>query len=116
MAVIDSREELAYSLDSPELNVDILSGYPKSRGIEIAVRSLGAQVIVCDELGDEEEAQAILRMRSGGVPLIASAHASDLTGLLGTRVVSGLHAAEVFGAYIRVQRGQEPVIFRRETL
>lgn len=116
VAVVDSREELGYSLDSRELNIDLLSGYPKSKGIEIAVRALGAQVIICDELGEAEETNAILAMRGGGVPLITSAHASDLAGLLATRSVAGLHAADVFGAYVRVQRGEDPVIFRKESL
>ena len=116
VAVVDSREELCYSLDSPELNVDFLSGYPKPKGIEIAVRSLGAQIIVCDELGDVKEIEAILAMRDGGVPLIASAHGGDLAGLLSGRSLASLHAADVFGAYVRVAREQAPVIYRKESL
>ena len=116
VAVVDSREELAYSLESPDLNVDLLSGYPKAKGIEIAVRSLGAQVVICDELGDAEEVSSILAMRDGGVPLIASAHGADLAGLLTGQSLACLHAAEVFGAYIRVEREKPPVIYRRESL
>lgn len=116
VAVVDSREELAYSLGSPDLNVDLLSGYPKPRGIEIALRSFGAQVVVCDELGGMDEVKSILNLRDGGVPLIASAHGSDLAGLLSGRSVASLHAADVFGAYIRVERERPPVIYRKEEL
>lgn len=116
VAVVDTREELSYSLESPELNIDLLCGYPKAEGIEIAVRSLGSQVIVCDELGDAEEIASILAMRDGGVPLIASAHGADLTGLLTGRSLAALHAADVFGAYVRVEREKAPVIYRKETL
>ena len=116
VAVVDSREELSYSLESPDLNIDLLSGYPKAKGIEIAVRSLGAQVVICDELGDVEEIDSILAMRDGGVPLIASAHGADLAGLLSGGSMASLHVADVFGAYIRVEREKAPAIYRKETL
>ncbi len=110
VAVVDSRGELGYSLGAPSLNLDLLTGYPKARGIEIAFRTLGAQVIVCDELGDGEEIQAILSLPSGGVPLIASAHGAALSALLARPPMAALHRAGVFGAYIRVDRWQKPVV------
>lgn len=116
VAVVDSREELAYSLGAPDLNVDILSGYPKAKGIEIALRTLGAQAVACDELGGMDEVASILDLRDGGVPFIATAHASDLAGLLAGRSVASLHKADVFGAYVRVDREKPPVIYRKEEL
>lgn len=114
VAVVDSREELGYSLTSPSLNLDLLSGYPKAKGIEIAFRTLGAQVIVCDELGDGGEVRAILSLPSGGVPLIASVHAADLSSLLARDSMAALHRAGVFGAYVRVDRQKEPLVTRAE--
>lgn len=116
VAVVDSREELGYSLGASDLNVDLLCGYPKAKGIEIALRTLGAQAVVCDELGGMDEVKSILALRDGGVPLIASAHASDPVGLLSGQAVASLHRADVFGAYIRVDRERPPVIYRREEL
>ncbi len=107
VALVDTRDELAYSLESPSLCLDILSGYPKGYGIEIATRTLGAQVIICDEIGGEEDARSILSVQSGGVPLVASAHASSLDDLMKRGSILSLHKAGVFGAYIGLSRSGE---------
>ena len=106
VVVVDTRGELGYSLDG-ELCLDLLSGYPRKEGIEIAARTLGAQTVVCDEIG-AGESEAICELHGGGVPLIASAHASSLSDLLSRRGIDSLHRAGVFGAYIELTRGQEP--------
>ena len=108
VAVVDSRDELSFSLCSGALCIDILRGYPMGYGIEVATRTLGAQVIVCDEIGSEEDARAILAVQSGGVPLVASAHASDIGGLMGRHTILDLHRAGIFGAYLGLCRGQAP--------
>ena len=115
VVVVDTREELGYSLDSDRLCIDILSGYPKKAGIEIASRTLGAQIVICDEIG-AGESDAICELHGGGVPLIASAHAADLSDLLSKKGISQLHRAGVFGGYVELLRHAEPPykIHRRE--
>lgn len=103
--LVDSREELFYGLDAPSLRMDILKGYPRERGIEIAVRSLGAQMIVCDEISNAADAEAILHAAGCGVPLLASAHGSNAESLLRRPVFAKLHRAGVFSHYIGIRRG-----------
>ena len=109
VAVVDTRCEMAPFLKARGLCVDLLTGYPRRQGIEIAVRSLGAEVVVCDELCGVEEAQAVTELQGGGVALIATAHAATLSGLLSRADVSLLHGAGTFGAYVRVDRRREPI-------
>jgi len=116
VALVDTRDELSYSLDSSALCLDILSGYPKGYGIEIATRTLGADVIICDEIGGEEDARAILSVQSGGVPLVASAHAATLAELMRRGPMLSLHRAGVFGAYIGLARGREPLVTLAEDI
>ena len=104
VAVVDSRGELAYSLDSPALQLDVLSGYPRGKGISIAARTLAAQLIVCDEIGDASETQEILHAHHCGVPLLASAHASCVRELLARPGIELLHEAGCFGAYVQLTR------------
>lgn len=103
-AVVDTREELQYTLEGSDLLLDVLAGYPKEIGIEIAVRSLGAQLIVCDEIGSTEDAKAILAAANCGVPLVASAHAADIRELLSRPAMQELHRARVFGSYVGLRR------------
>ena len=103
-AVIDTRGELSFSTDGRELCIDVLSGYPRALGIEIATRTLGAQVIVCDEIGDYEEAMALVSSHNCGVPLVASAHAASVDELLMRTGLRLLHEARIFGAYVGIER------------
>lgn len=104
VAVVDTRGELAFSLGSPSLLIDLLSGYPRGLGISIAARTLSAQLIVCDEIGDMNEAKEIVEAHNCGVPLLASAHAADVEELLARPGLRLLHEARCFGAYVRVFR------------
>ena len=104
VAVIDTRGELGYALRAPELLVDVLSGYPRGAAISIAVRTLAAQLMISDEIGDLAEAEEILAAHAAGVPLVASAHAADLDELLARPGIGLLHKARVFGAYVGIAR------------
>lgn len=104
VAVIDTRGELSPTLDGEGLCLDILSGYPRGLGIEIATRTLNAQLIICDEIGDTKEADAIIAAQNCGVPFIASAHSSDVPSLLLRTGIRHLHRARVFGAYVGIKR------------
>ena len=103
VAVVDCRGELCGAPVGCGM-LDVLEGYPKALGIEIATRTLAPEVLICDEIGDYEEANAILSVQSSGVPLIASAHGDTLAGLLARPAVQILSRAGVFGAYLGIFR------------
>lgn len=102
--VVDTRSELKYTLENKTLCLDILDGYPRGVGIEIATRSFGAQLVICDEIGSAEDARSILENANCGVPLIASAHASRLSELLSRPIFQDLHKAAIFHTYVGLMR------------
>ena len=104
VSVVDTRGELCYGLSSPTLLVDLLSGYPRGLGISVAARTLSAELIVCDEIGDLEEAREIVQAHNCGVPLLASAHAAHVSELLARPGLRLLHEAKCFGAYVGLTR------------
>ena len=78
VAVVDERRELA----AGELDAcDVLSGYPKARGILQAVRTLSPEAVVVDELGDDAEWEAVMASCFLGVPIIASVHAAAVADI-----------------------------------
>ncbi len=105
VVLADSRRELADGEFSSDTMISVLSGYPKGRDIEIAIRSLSPQMIVCDEIGNEREARAILGAAACGVPVIASVHADNLSQLIRRPGIDLLHANGVFGLYVGLTRG-----------
>ena len=107
VAVIDTRGELSFSLFDEGLCIDLFSGYPRGVGIEIATRTMNAQLMVCDEIGDVSEAEAIIAAQNCGVPFLASAHADSIDALLRRTGIAMLHEAHVFGCYAGIKRRGE---------
>ena len=102
VAVVDERceflpEEYANS------EVDILRGYKKSAGIEIAVRTLGAGAVVVDEIG-AAEAKEVLSTLSLGIPLIATAHAERVEEILSRPVFEPFLRSGVFECAVGIKR------------
>lgn len=106
VALIDSGGELSAGLFGENMKIDILEEYPRGTGIEIAVRTLNPQFIICDEIGSGEEAAALLSVRSCGVPIIASAHGDNIRELIMRKGIRELHEARLFGIYIHLRRAE----------
>lgn len=102
-AVLDTGEELCGD-GFADCTVDRFSGYPRGVGMEIATRAFAPQVLICDEIGSEAEAEEILRAQISGVPLIATAHADSLETLLRRPCFARLHENGVFFRYVRLSR------------
>lgn len=86
ICILDERGEIAAVRDGmPQFalgaQTDVFDGYPKAQGISIAVRVMSPELLICDELGAEDEADALLQSLNTGVQIIASAHAGSLTEL-----------------------------------
>lgn len=104
IALIDTRGEL-WQADAMSCTlIDVLYGYPRAKGIEIATRTLAAEAVICDEIGTEEEAAAILAAQNSGVPLIASAHAENREMLMERPNIRILYDAGIFRYYIGLER------------
>ena len=102
--VVDTRGELCFDTDGERLCMDVLRGYPRARGVEIATRTLSAQLIVCDEIGDLDEAMALISTHHGGVPILASAHGATVGELLRRTGIRLLHESRLFSAYVGIRR------------
>lgn len=77
VSVVDERYELSAG-GGEQMNLgpctDLLCGYQKSSGIEIAVRTLSPQFVVCDEIGHLEELAAVRTGTFSGTEIITTAH------------------------------------------
>ena len=101
--IVDSRGELGGEWFSGAYLIDLLTGYPKADGIAIATRTLSPEVIVCDEIGDARECEALLEVQRCGVPIIASAHARSLSDLARRPAISRLIARGAFGSIVGIK-------------
>lgn len=79
IAVVDERSEIAACYRGvPQMDVgvrtDILDNCPKSEGIIMAIRSMGPQVIICDEIGTYKDMESIVAALNSGVNVITTIH------------------------------------------
>ncbi len=107
VALIDERGELSACHAPAGCLIDTLLFYPKAIGIEIATRTLSPDVIICDEIGTEHEAYAVMAAQNSGVPLIASAHAESHEGLLRRPPIRLLWESGVFSASVGIRLTRE---------
>lgn len=101
VSLIDERSEIAaadggiprYDVGS---HTDVLDGFPRAKGLLTALRVLTPEVLICDEIGTQADAEAILQLHGCGVPVIASAHASSWEELQQRNTLRPLFEAGVF--------------------
>lgn len=113
VTVVDERGELAgTSFGVPQNDLgpccDVLDGFPKAEGILQAVRALSPEVILCDELGSEQEAQAVLQGLNAGVAMVASIHAGSIAELLKRKQALLLLETGAFGSVAFLEGCRRP--------
>ena len=101
--VIDERREFIPEEYGGKC-VDILRGYEKIKGIEIAKRTLCPEVIIIDELSGIGQAEALRACGRGGVSLIATVHAGSVDELYALGDVRRLIEDGYFGILAELYR------------
>lgn len=109
VAVVDERCEVFPSVSGkpcfePGRNTDILSGCSKRQGIEMAIRTMGAAWVAVDEISSEADCQAIYNAGWCGVPILATAHASDVSDLMQRPVYKPLVQQQLFRTVLVLQK------------
>lgn len=102
VAVVDTKNELYF--DGAATLSDYFTGYPKAEGIMIAATYFNPEYIICDEIGESSEAEAISSLQHIGVPLIASAHAESFFDVKLRKNLNIMLENCVFDAIMRLYR------------
>lgn len=110
VAAADERGEL-FAGDIPP-GMDVLSGMDKAQAMSMLLRSMAPQVIVTDEIGRMEDAQAMEDAARCGVGLLASAHAGSLAECACRPLLRRLMDNLVFDRYVLLKRDEEEITFQ----
>lgn len=87
--IIDEREELSASYDLG-INADVIKAFSKSEGIENAVRTLSPDLIICDEIGNDNELESIKFGFSSGIAFMVTVHARNKNDLMNRTIIKNL--------------------------
>ncbi len=101
VSLIDTRCELLTPRLRGLSHLDVFSGYPKDKGIEMAIRLFSPNYLLCDEIG-REEGKAIASLASLGVPAVMTAHAGCIKELVQSPIFRCLHELSYFDYYVGV--------------
>jgi len=105
VGVVDERGEISAMYKGQVQNdlgirTDVLNNIRKSLGIEMLIRSMAPKVIVCDEIGNEEDIKAINYAICSGVKGIFTAHGSDFECLKLNPIFSKMFDLNLFDKII----------------
>jgi len=113
VTIIDERSEIAGCFQGePQLDIgpraDVLEGCPKAQGIAMAIRALAPQVLITDEIGRHEDAEAIEECLNAGVRIISTAHALGMEDLKRRPVLKEVFQRQSFRVAVILSRRQGP--------
>ena len=99
VAVCDEREEL-FSGMMVHNGIDVMRGADKATAIQMILRAMSPQVILCDEIGDMRDVPALEDAARCGVGLVATAHAGSIQDVFHRPALRRLHDAAAFERYL----------------
>ena len=102
--VVDEKNEIFYDCVSLLETVDVLSSCKKEFAFYSAVKTLSPDVIVCDELIDESDANGVRFAINSGVKVIASVHADCIQSLMSKQYIRNLLRDNCFEKFILINR------------
>lgn len=112
VCVIDSRNEISATCKGKVTNdlgmCDVFSLYQKTDGIEHAVRNMSPDFIICDEIVNEDEVNAISKGINSGVNFIATMHSSSKEELVNKPVFKKIMEMQGFDKAVILKDKNNP--------
>ena len=121
VALADERGEVAGVCNgAPQFDVgpctDVLTGAPKGEGAMLLLRAMSPQVLVSDEIGNAQDAEALLDAQRCGVKVLCSAHGASYAEVQARSCVRQLLRESVFDRVLLLGRepGRIAAVYDRE--
>ncbi|WP_042355086.1 stage III sporulation protein AA [Bacillus rubiinfantis] len=113
VGIIDERSEIAGCINGvPQLTfgmrVDVLDACPKAEGMMMMIRSMSPDVIVVDEIGRMEDAEAIQEAIHAGIQLVMSTHGYSLEEISKRPSLKGILNQRIFQRFVILSRKGGP--------
>lgn len=116
VCVIDQRDEIKIGQVFENSCADFLCGASKEYCINLATRVLTPEILICDEIGSQKEAEQIISSVFSGVILIASAHAQSIKEAQEKKYIKLLIDSGVFGGICMLSRQNKNIFSKLEIL
>ena len=105
--VVVADERCEFNPDEyKKAHVDILRGYKRSLGVDVAIRTMSAEILIVDEISSPEDAMAMQTAVGAGVTVIATVHARSLADAMKRHYVSTLVKGGLFESTCVISRSR----------
>jgi stage III sporulation protein AA len=109
VGIVDERSEIAACVKGvPRFDLgprtDVLDGCPKAEGMMMLLRSMSPDVLVVDEIGRPEDAEAVREALHAGSRVIATAHGNGLEDVRNRPILRELIRDAIFSRYVVLSR------------
>ena len=119
VGVVDTRSELAACYKGiPQHSVgkrtDVLDAGPRGAGMELLLRTMAPEVIAADEIGNEQDKEAVLSCMNCGCAILATAHGGSREELFARPFFGEMARYGVFERYVLLKgkgAGRETAIW-----
>jgi len=117
VGVIDERGEIsamykAVAQNDLGLRTDVMTNVNKSSGIKMLIRSMNPRILCTDEIGNEEEIEAINYAVCSGVNMIFTAHGKCFDDLISNAVLKKILYKFLFEKVIFLTRTDKPGVIK----
>ncbi|MED1468191.1 stage III sporulation protein AA [Bacillus salipaludis] len=113
VGIVDERSEIAGCVNGvPQLTfgnrVDVLDACPKAEGMMMMIRSMSPDVLIVDEIGRKEDAEAIQEAVHAGIKLMMTTHGTSLEEIKNRPSLKGILEQNIFRRFIVLSRDKGP--------
>ena len=113
VGIVDERSEIAGCVQGvPQMDfgirVDVLDGCPKAEGMMMMIRSMSPEIIVADEIGRMEDAEAMMEAVNAGITLFITAHGHSLDDILSRPIMKDIIEEANFERIVELKRTDRP--------
>ncbi|KAB2338479.1 stage III sporulation protein AA [Cytobacillus depressus] len=113
VGIVDERSEIAGSVKGiPQMTfgprLDVLDACPKVEGMMMMIRSMSPDVLIVDEIGRKEDADAIMEAVNAGIKLIMTTHGNSLEEIQKRPTLKPVLEMGIFERFIELNRKSGP--------
>ncbi|MBO9129699.1 stage III sporulation protein AA [Bacillus sp. 165] len=113
VGIVDERSEIAGCLKGiPQYQlgtrVDILDACPKAEGMMMLIRSMSPDILIVDEIGRQEDSEAIIEAVNAGVQLFVTAHGYEYEDLFKRPSLKAIVELGIFERFVELSKTKGP--------
>jgi stage III sporulation protein AA len=113
VGIVDERSEIAGCVNGvPQLTfghrLDVLDACPKAEGMMMMIRSMSPDVLIVDEIGRKEDAEAIQEAVHAGIKLIMTTHGTSLEEIRNRPSLKEILDQQIFERFVVLSRKAGP--------